>query len=94
MTEAAWNDATKTPDIDWRISASLEDMPRGDTDVAEVTSLKGAVRAWAGLDPEHRGGATLSPGRPILLDGASHASFAGGRIRLLDDRLPASRSET
>ena len=54
MTEATWGDQTKTPAIDWRMSASLEDVPRGDADVAEVTSLEGAVRSWAALDPAHR----------------------------------------
>eukprot|EP01037_Dinobryon_pediforme_P029332 gene29332-32928_t len=45
MAEATWGDDTKTPAIDWRMSASLEDVPRGSEDVAEVTSLEGAVRA-------------------------------------------------
>jgi hypothetical protein len=33
MTEAIWGEAAKTPEIDWRMSASLENVPRGETDV-------------------------------------------------------------
>ncbi|MFW2850749.1 hypothetical protein ACM61V_02325 [Sphingomonas sp. TX0543] len=44
MTEATWNDDAKTPTIDWRMSASLENVHRGDEDLAEVTSLERAVR--------------------------------------------------
>ena len=92
MTEATWSDATTTPDIDWRMSAALEDVSRGDTDVAEVTSLEGAVRAWSELDSEHRGDARLTPERPILIDGASHATFSGEAIALLAERLPAKQA--
>jgi hypothetical protein len=60
MTEAYWGDTTP-PDIDWRMSAALENVPRGDTDVAEVTSLETAVRTWTTLDPEHQRAATLTP---------------------------------
>ena len=38
MTEAKWGEAAKTPDINWRMSASLENVPHGDTDIAEVTT--------------------------------------------------------
>lgn len=93
MTEATWTDSTKTPDIDWRMSAALEDVPRGDSDVAEVTSLEGAVRAWTELDPAHRGNATLTPERPILIDGASHSTFSGEGIALLAERLSARSPE-
>ena len=60
MTEATWGDDAKTPEIDWRMSAALETVPRGDEDLAEVTSLDGAVRAWTALDPEHRSAAELN----------------------------------
>ncbi|WP_277983319.1 hypothetical protein [Sphingomonas faeni] len=40
MTEATWSKSAKTPDIDWWMSASLENVPRGDTDIAEVTNLE------------------------------------------------------
>ena len=88
MTEATWGDAAKTPEIEWRMSASLENVPRGDADVAEVTSLEGAVRAWLDLDAGHRAAATLTPERPVQLDGASHASFTGDGIVALAEHLP------
>ena len=89
MTEASWGDTTKTPTIDWRMSASLENVPRGDNDVAEVTSLERAVRAWLDLDPAHRAAATLTPERPIQLDGVATSSFEGEGIAALAERLPA-----
>lgn len=88
MTEATWGDRAKTPAIDWRMSASLEDVPRGDADVAEVTSLEGAVRAWAGLDPAHRAAATLTLERAIQLDGVSLTTFTGESIAALVEKLP------
>lgn len=89
MTEASWGDTTKTPTIEWRMSASLENVPRGDNDVAEVTSLERAVRVWLELDPAHRTAATLTPERPIQLDGVAMASFEGEGIAVLAERLPA-----
>jgi hypothetical protein len=88
MTEATWGDDAKTPDIDWRMSAALEDVPRGGEDVAEVTSLEGAVRAWIGLDPEHKDAATLTTERPVQIDGVSGSSFSGTGIAALAERLP------
>lgn len=93
MTEATWGDDAKTPDIDWRMSAALETVPRGDEDLAEVTSLEGAVRAWTALDPEHRSAAVLTPERPVQIDGASHASLTGHGIAALVDRLPSANDE-
>lgn len=87
MTEATWGDA-RSPEIDWRMSAALENVPRGDGAVAEVTSLEGAVHAWSALDDEHRGEAVLTPERPILLDGAQVASLSGEGIAALVERLP------
>ena len=81
MTEATWDDAAKTSAIDWRMSASLQLVPRGGSDLAEVTSLEGAVRAWQALDPGHREAATLTPERPVQLDGALMAVFEGDGIR-------------
>jgi len=89
VTEATWGDHAKTPDIDWRMSAALEDVPRGDDDVAEVTSLEGAVRAWLRLDPEHMAAATLTAERPIQIDGVSMTQFGGDGIAALAERLPA-----
>lgn len=89
MTEATWGDATKTPDIDWTMSASLEDVVRGGEDIPEVTSLRAAVVAWTTLDPEHRDQATLTPERAILVDGASVSVFHGDAIAALVERLPS-----
>jgi hypothetical protein len=76
-----------SPEIDWRMSAALEDVPRGGEDVAEVTSLEQAVSEWLSLDPEHRAGARLTPEHPIVIDGASHASFTSDGIAALAERL-------
>ncbi len=92
MTEASRGDATRTPSIDWRMSASLENVPCGDADMAEVTSLAGAVRAWRGLDPRHRAAAILTPERALQIDGVSTASFAGEGIMTLSERLPATET--
>jgi hypothetical protein len=50
MNEASWGGAG-SPKINWRMSVALENVPRGDEQLAEVTSLEGAVRAWLALDP-------------------------------------------
>ena len=93
MAEATWADGAKTPPIDWRMSAALENVPRGDGDVAEVTSLEGAVRAWTGLDPEHREAAVLSVEHPVQINGAATQSFAGEDIAALVERLPSAPSQ-
>ncbi len=90
MTEATWGDSTKTPAINWRMSASLENVPRGDSDVAEVTNLERAVRDWLALDPQHRDGAVLKSEHPVLIDGSAHSSFAGEGIAVLTERLPGA----
>ncbi|QYE36792.1 hypothetical protein KZX46_10780 [Polymorphobacter sp. PAMC 29334] len=87
MTEAKWGSGAMTPRIDWRMSASLENVPRGDTDLAEVTSLRGAVRAWQRLDPEHQAAATLTPEHAIQIAGASTESFRGASIVVLAELL-------
>lgn len=89
MTEAIWGDGAKTPDIDWRMSAALENVPRGNGDLAEVTSLEGAVRAWLDLDSQHRMAATLTAERPLQIDGVSLTSFEGEGISVLVELLPA-----
>lgn len=89
MAEATWGDATKTPDIDWTMSAALENVVRSGEDVPEVTNLRAAVVAWTTLDPEHRDDAVLTPERAILLDGASVPVFHGDAIAALVERLPA-----
>ena len=90
MTEATWGDDGRTPQIEWQMSASIEDVPRGDSDVAEVTSLEGAVRAWLALDPQHRAAATLTLERPVQMEGVSTSSFTGEGIAVLAERLPPS----
>ena len=93
MTEATWGDDAKTPDIDWRMSAALENVPRGDEDLTEVTSLERAVRDWKTLDSEHRTAAILTPERPLQIDGASHASLGSDGIAALAERLPCANDE-
>lgn len=90
MTEGMWSDGVKTPPIDWRMSAALEDVPRGSIDVAEVTSLEGAVRAWRELDARHQAAAVLRPEHPVLIDGAAHAHFTADGIAMLAEMLPGS----
>ena len=92
MTEAPWGDDGRTPQIDWQMSASIEDVPRGDSDIAEVTSLERAVRAWLTLDPQHRSAATLTLERAVQMYGVSTTSFTGEGIAALAKRLPAPRS--
>ena len=92
MTEATWGESAKTPEINWRISASLENVPRGDSDVAEVTNLERAVRDWRELDPEHQATAVLTVEHPVQIDDASSTTFAGEGIAALADHLPASSS--
>lgn len=95
MTEATWGEDAKTPEIDWRTSAALENVPRGDSDVAEVTSLEGAVREWIDLDPEHKAAATLTVERAVMIEGVSLDTFTGQGIAVLAERLPVppTRSE-
>jgi hypothetical protein len=89
MSEATWGADAKTPDIDWRMSAALQNVPRGDEDVAEVTSLEGAVRAWLELDPQHQTAAALTAERAVQIDGVSLTSFAGDGIAVLAELLSA-----
>ena len=90
MTEATWGESAMTPEINWRMSASLENVPRGDNDVAEVTNLERAVRDWRELDPEHQAAAVLTVEHPVQIDGASITTFAAEAIAALADHLPAS----
>lgn len=90
MTEATWGEASKTPEINWSMSAALENVVRGDKDVAEVTNLARVVRDWLRLDPVHQRAAILTPERPIMLDGGSHESFTADGIAALAERLPVA----
>jgi hypothetical protein len=87
LSEASWGDGTLSPEIDWRMSASLENVPRGSSELAEVTSLAGALREWSNLDPGHRAEAVLTLERPVVLDGAALSSLTGEGISALVERL-------
>jgi len=93
MTEATWGENAKTPHIDWRISASLENVSRGESDVAEVTNLERAVRDWLGLDSTHQAAAVLTTEHAVQLDGASATSFTGEGIAALAEHLPANSAD-
>ncbi len=75
MTEAIWGDATKTPSIDWTVSASLENVQREGQDIIEVTNLDGAVRAWLSLDPAHQKSAILTVEHGVQRDGVTTSHF-------------------
>ncbi|RYF09535.1 MAG: hypothetical protein EOO77_23600, partial [Oxalobacteraceae bacterium] len=81
------------PDINWRMSASLENVPRGDTDIAEVTNLERAVRDWVRLDPKHREAATLTTDHAVQIEGVSSTMFTGEAIAGLAEHLPPIPSE-
>jgi hypothetical protein len=93
MSEARWGTDALSPEIDWRMSASLENVPRGDSELAEVTSLEGAVAAWQALEPAQRAEAVLTPERPLVIDGASVESLTGDAIAALAERLPPKDSD-
>ena len=93
MTEATWGESAKTPDINWRMSASLENVPRGETDIAEVTNLERAVRDWVRLDPKHTEAATLTTDHPVQIEGVSSTTFTGEAIAAIAEHLPPIPSE-
>ncbi|ANC87999.1 MULTISPECIES: hypothetical protein [Sphingomonas] len=74
--------------IDWRMSAVLANVDRGGSELAEVTSLEQAVRAWLALDNGLQNEAVLRPERAVVIDGETVAAFEGQAIRALADRLP------
>jgi len=90
MTEATWGESAKTPEINWAMSASLRNVPRGGSDFAEVTNLERAVRDWNELDSEHQAEAVLTVEHAVQIDGASSTTFTGEGIAALAERLPAS----
>jgi hypothetical protein len=94
MTEATWGEGAATPKIDWRMSAALQNVPRGEEDLAEVTSLEGAVRAWSQLDREHQEEAVITPDHSILIDGVTHTSFTKDGIADLARRLSEEGART
>lgn len=88
MAEATWDDGSVSTEIDWHMSAALENVERGREELPEVTSLSGAVRAWMALDPSHKADATLTPERAIMVDGQLKTSLHGEAIPSLAGRLP------
>lgn len=70
------------------MNASLENVPRGETDVAEVTNLKRTVRHWMALDPQHQTAATLTTEHAVQIDGVASTAFGGQAIAALADHLP------
>ncbi|MGI4731022.1 MAG: hypothetical protein ACRYFW_04640 [Janthinobacterium lividum] len=80
------------PTIDWRMSASLQNVPRGESEVAEVTNLERAVRDWLALDAGHRVAAALTTEHAVQIGGASSMSFTGAAITALAEHLPSLRS--
>jgi len=80
------------PDINWRMNALLENVPRGDTDIAEVTNLERAVRDCVRLDPEHREAATLTTDHAVQVKGVSSTTFTGEAIAALAEHLPPTQS--
>lgn len=88
MAEATWGDAT-APTIEWKMSASLENVTRGGEHVPEVTNLEAAVRAWQQLAPEMQAEAVLTLERPVRLNGDVPLDhFVGEAIGDLAARLP------
>lgn len=90
MAEGRWNDAAKTPPIDWTVSAALENVEREGQDFAEVTNLEDAVRSWLTLEPHYQARALLTIERAIPLDGVARSRFAGKTIAALAEQLPAA----
>jgi len=89
MTEASWGRGAMSPEIDWRMSASLACVQRGDSKLAEVTSLGEAVKAWLAIGPAARADAVLTPERPLLIGGVTLAVFKGDAIAVLVEHLPS-----
>jgi hypothetical protein len=82
-----WGPKAQNPTPDWTMSAALENVPRGDGHLPEVTNLRDAVKTWQGLDPSARATAILTLERPIVLDGAQLDRFEGRGIAALAERL-------
>ncbi|MDP9413950.1 MAG: hypothetical protein M3Q08_07630 [Pseudomonadota bacterium] len=82
----------RTEEIDWAMSAALENVRRGGEQLPEVTSLQGAVRAWLQLEDDLQAEATLTPERAVEIDGVATPSFSGQAIAALAERLPNLQS--
>jgi hypothetical protein len=93
MTEANWS-GQDAGAIEWTMSASIEDVQRGESHVPEVTSLENAVRAWRDLPPEQQAEAVLTSERPVSLPEQSPVDrFVGEAIGHLAARLPDAANE-
>ncbi len=93
MTEASWSGGDAGA-IAWKMSASLEDVPRGGEQVPEVTSLERAVRAWRELSPDQRTTAVLTSERPVTMPGETPVDrFVGDAIGRLAEQLPDDGTE-
>jgi hypothetical protein len=79
-----------TPKIDRRTSAALADVPPGQTDLPEATSLRSAVRERTGPDPEHGQNPVLTSERAVRIDGTSSTSLSGDVIAALAGHLLTS----
>jgi hypothetical protein len=69
------------------MSVSLENVPRGDQQLPEVTSLREAVRTWQQLEQPAKDAAVLMLERPVIIDGAQLDRFEGQGIAVLVERL-------
>lgn len=83
----SWGDQAQNPAPEWTMSAALENVSRGGSQLAEVTSLREAVEAWGRLDPAAQEAAVLTPERPVIIDGAQRDRFEGQGIAVLAERL-------
>lgn len=89
MAEATWGGADGAA-IDWKMSASLENVTRAGAEVPEVTNLEAAVRAWQQLDGDMQKDAVLTLERPVHVGGALPLDrFVGDAIGDLAQRMPA-----
>ncbi len=75
------------------MSASLENVHRGNSDLAEVTSLRAAVPAWQQLDSDHKAAAILTPEHALLIDGVATASFSGEAVTAFAERLQPDNAQ-
>lgn len=78
--------------VDWSMSAALENVQRGSSTLAEVTSLEQAVREWLGMPANLRDTAELTPEHPIQMsEEGPTLIFRGEQIGALAARLPAAQ---
>lgn len=93
MSEPSWGQETRPADIDWRMSAALENVPRGGSELAEVANLADVVAEWKALDAGLQALAILTPERPLVIDGKAQETLVGEAIAELADLLPRDFSD-